>query len=101
MLAVTSSLTWNHLFRICSSLAAVLMSKKMKLQEAILEFSAALFVRFLPYLCFHHKNLLYVTQYLTLETETTVYMLKERNLCVTLSILYKPQKTIHLCDDTI
>ena len=96
MLAVTSSLTRNHLLRICSSVAVLLMSKEMKIQETISEFAATLFVRFLSYVGFHHKNLLYITLSLTLKTETKVNMLQERNLCVTLSILYKPQKTIKL-----
>jgi hypothetical protein len=55
--ALTSSLRRNMLFRICSPLDTLLISKELKHPET--KFAMTYFVWFLPYTGFHNKNLYY------------------------------------------
>jgi len=75
MLAVTSSLTRNHLFMIYLSVAVLLMSKEMKIQETIFWICCSTVCK-ISSLCVSKikNNFLYITLCLTLRTEITVYI---------------------------
>jgi hypothetical protein len=61
-------------FKICLKCGC---QRKWKSRKPSPKFDVALFVRFRPYVVFHHKNRMYITLYLTWKRETTVYMLKK------------------------